>query len=196
MHIVNKEQEGEVWKSPPSLGRWWVEVSNMGRVRTLDRYVDYVRKDNGKRHDFRRGHILKISGDSRGRPMYTYVGGGRLVRDLVAECFVPRNNPAERFVFHKDGDVRNCRADNLCWGSSRSEHHISGRIVVAIRDGEEKPYIKGGLTWVAKHIGVTKQAIHKAIQEGRRCGGILVKYSDGTKEVFVGKDEFPPELYK
>lgn len=196
MPTVEQHKEREIWKSPPSLNKWWVEVSDLGRVRTLDRYVDYVRKDNGfKIHIFKRGQILKIQGDSRGRPIYCYVGGGRLVRDLVAECFVPRNNPAERFVFHKDGDVRNCKVDNLCWGISRNEHHILGRIVVAIREGETKPYIKGGLSWVANHIGVTKQAVHAAIRDGRRCGGMLVKYVEGTKEVVAGKDEFPQELY-
>lgn len=188
-------KNSEVWKSPPSLYKWWVEVSNMGRVRTLDRYV-YVRNNKGgERHYFKKGRILKLACDSRGRPIYSFVGGGRLIRDLVAECFVPKTHSSDKWVFHKDGNPKNCKADNLCWGCSLKDHHIIGRLVGAYRNGENTPFIQGGLTFVANKIGVTKQAIHIAIKKGRRCNGVLVKYIGGKKRIIMPTETFPISLY-
>lgn len=195
MPTADKIQKGEVWKSPPSLGKWWVEVSNFGRMRTLDRYVDYVRQGNVKRHDFKKGRILKIGGDSRGRPIYSYDGHSRLIRDLVAECFVPKCGTKDIWVFHKDGNIGNCRANNLCWGWAKKDFHVMGRLVGAFREGEVSPYLQGGLTYVAEHLGVSKQAIHYAIKTERKCNGVAVKYLKSKDKRIFENDSFPDALY-
>lgn len=52
--------EEEAWKTYPDYN--FVEVSNLGRVRTIDRVVTYK---NGVRH-FYKGHILKQYLNNRG----------------------------------------------------------------------------------------------------------------------------------
>jgi hypothetical protein len=199
MATAKMKVEKEIWKSPPSLKKPWVEVSNLGRVRTLDRYVDFVRKnDKSVHHDFRKGCIRKLSCDSRGRPMYTMSNGkSRLVRVLVAECFVPNDNPElNKFVFHKDGNPHNCRADNLVWGRKKSDFYFSGRPVGLFLDGQKEPMMVGSLCSVAEHIGCTKQAVHRAIQVGSRCFGWWVRYLPKGTEFKDYCDSFPDSLYK
>lgn len=199
MATVKTKAEKEIWKSPPSLNMPWVEVSNLGRVRTLDRYIDYVTKNNkAKHHDFRKGCIRKLSCDHRGRPLYcTGKGSSRLVRVLVAECFVSNDNPhLNRFVFHKDGNPHNCRADNLVWGRRRRDYHFYGRPVGLFSYGKKKPFMVGSLCSVAEHIGCTKQAVHRAIQVGRRCFGWEVRYLPNGTERKEYNDSFPESLYK
>lgn len=173
--------EKEVWKSPPSLKKPWVEVSNFGRVRTLDRYVDYVRRqDKAKRHDFHKGCIRKLCKDTRGRPIYCCGDPDntcRLIKTLVAECFVPNKNPAYyKYIFHKDRDRTNCRADNLYWGHSIAEEECVGKKVGIFEAGGREPISVGGLTKIGRELGVSKQAIWMAIKEGRLCRGAIVKY--------------------
>lgn len=198
MATASPNREKEIWKSPPSLKMPWVEVSNLGRVRTLDRYVDFVRKnDSAKRHDFRKGCIRKIYCDSRGRPLFcSGKGRNRLVRVLVAECFVPNDAPyIKKFVFHKDGNPQNCRADNLVWGRRKSDFYFSGRPVGLYHNGVKEPMMVGSLCSVARHIGCTKQAVHRAIQVGGKCFGYEVRYlPKGTKRKDY-TDTFPDSLY-
>ena len=61
---INKSKE--IWKSPPSLNKWWVEVSNLGRVRTLDHESTFTRFSK-KQCRISYGRIKKLSKDTRGR---------------------------------------------------------------------------------------------------------------------------------
>ena len=90
------------------------EVSSYGRVRSLDRYVEY---SNGRIHLYK-GKVLSLLKGKYGyiqvsvyykRKMYK-----KYVHRLVAQAFIP--NPDNLpMVNHKDEDKSNCMVDNLEW---------------------------------------------------------------------------------
>ena len=106
--------EDEEWR--PVVGyEGFYEVSNLGRVRSLDRVIDHGR--NGSTN--LRGRILSASVPDKKH--YSSVGlsaGGAyrhaMVHTLVATAFIgPR--PIGMECCHNDGDKNNNRADNLRW---------------------------------------------------------------------------------
>lgn len=106
----------EIWR--PVVGRESeYEVSNLGRVRSLDR-VRLQRGRSGKLHKHRSvGRLLKPGISSSGYPTVALGRGNtRLLHDLVAEAFI-RPRGVREVVRHIDGTRDNSRADNLVWGS-------------------------------------------------------------------------------
>lgn len=89
------------------------EVSNLGRVRSVARFI---RVRDGKR--LMEGRILKIRIDNEGYPRVTLCNAPKEVTShvhrLVAEAFVAGCGPLVR---HLDGNPQNCRDSNLAWGS-------------------------------------------------------------------------------
>ena len=194
MATANETKHKEIWKSPPSLNCQRVEVSNLGRVRTLPYYRSFIRlgvpiniKCNGR--------IFKCGKDSRGR---RFIGGGTLkkslygkgflVHRLVAECFVPNPKPKEYdMVFFKDGDVGNCNASNLEWGCRRDRnlmfrgHNAIYKILVISNGKKIGEYIGCGET--GRALGCTKQSVHNAIMNGTLCKGyeLVALKGDGDK---------------
>ena len=180
-----KEEVKEVWKSPPSINRSWIEVSNLGRVRTLDHEVEFFRCGEKQRR-LQRGRIRKLIPDTRGRPMVFLhyfdkkVGKviiGRLIRSLVAECFCHGWRSSSN-VFHRNGDVKDCRASNLIVGEKRDRYRRN-----AIRMAQMKITLKVendvigefcGFGEAARFLGVTKQAVNNAYRTGSKCCGCKV----------------------
>lgn len=103
--------EKEVWKTYPEFD--FIQVSNLGRVRTLDRVVS-----NGKGIYVKKGRILKQRRNRYGYLLVHFSVNGkqvnRSVHRLVAQTFIP--NP-DNFpeVNHKDNDRTNNCVDNLEW---------------------------------------------------------------------------------
>ena len=102
----------EVWK-PVSGYEGIYEVSNLGRVRSLDRVR--VFRDGRTRHYpgvtlagqiGTHGYRAVVLADGRNRTA--------VVHRLVAEAFVPKV-PGKIWVNHKDGDKANNCAENLEW---------------------------------------------------------------------------------
>ena len=126
-----KRKQKEIWKSPPSLNRPWVEVSNLGRVRTLDHIEEcFIEGKMVKRK--REGKIREICCDTKGRPEIQFhffpqgsdkkENKGYLIHRLVAECFVKNPYPKDyKYVYNKDGDPTNCKAENLVWGNRENK---------------------------------------------------------------------------
>lgn len=117
----------EVWKALPGWEKFY-EVSNLGRVRSLDRVVNYGR--HGK--TFYRGRILKGIVNSKG---YKVVGLSRrrqikirYVHQLVLETFLgPR--PRDFDTCHTDGNKTNNKLDNLRYDT------VKNNVADSIRHG-------------------------------------------------------------
>lgn len=126
----------EEWRDIAGLeGRY--QVSNFGRVKSLDR-EEYRRDAHGGHATFRyRGRLLSLVKNSKG---YNIVPLGKnrpwvSVHRLVAEAFIP--NPENKpFINHIDGVRTNNRVANLEWCTNQ-ENQIHARDVLRVMD---KPY--------------------------------------------------------
>lgn len=115
------------------------QVSNLGRVRSLDRGM-YVRQDRYAQPRWvnRKGRILKPNLDGKGYPFVRLCSFGIpkqiMVHRLVALHFIP-NPESKPVVNHIDFNPLNSRADNLEWCSIRENnmHSIHKRRYPAIQ---------------------------------------------------------------
>lgn len=104
--------EKEIWKTYPPIK--WVQFSNLGRVRTLDRLIES--SDGKKRHI--RGRVLSQYRTRNGYMQADVSVNGKTihlsVHRGVTMCFLP--NPLDLpEVNHCDCDRANNRLDNLEW---------------------------------------------------------------------------------
>lgn len=113
--------EKEIWR-PVSGFKGSYEVSNLGRVRSIDRIV--TTKTNQSR--FYRGKILSLIKNNKTGYMFVLLGQGniKMVHRLVADAFIADNGT--RVVHHKDHNKENNRLDNLerCTHKQNSEYAI------------------------------------------------------------------------
>lgn len=138
------------------------EVSDLGRVRSLDRYVPHSNRWGTISSILHRGQILRLGPHAGGyKTVHLYRDGERVratvLHIVVAEAFLgPRPTP-EHEVRHLDGDAGNCAAANLAWGTrieneadkelhgtrTRGEQHATAKLsekdVVAIRRRAGEP---------------------------------------------------------
>jgi hypothetical protein len=161
------------------------EVSNLGRVRSLDRTVSFIR-GGIKRTSYLRGRILKATVGSNGYLQVSLSQNADVsncsVHVLVAAAFIgPR--PAGMNVLHEDGNKLNCRASNLYHGDqidnaqdairhgtlARGERVGSAKLTIAevriIRTSRANQYD------LADRFGVTQGAI-SFIQRGETWAGL------------------------
>lgn len=104
----------EIWKDIPGYEGLY-QVSNLGRVKSFDRYVEY---DNGRGIHYHKGRFIKPSISPGG---YRIIGlykekvrRSAKVSRLVAEAFIP--NPDNLpIVNHKDENKTNDTVENLEW---------------------------------------------------------------------------------
>lgn len=107
--------DAEIWKPVPNAPGY--EVSNHGRVRSIDRIIPYV--DGRMRHQ--PGKLKELVDDGHGyltaRLQIQKRGRTRYVHQIVLEAFVrPRKNG--ELVRHLDNNPKNNRLENLAWGSA------------------------------------------------------------------------------
>lgn len=109
----------EVWK--PVVGfEGLYEVSDQGRVRSLDRYVE-TRNRWGAMRRFQPGRVLKYRTDTAGYVIVALLRDGVLkstsTHILVAAAFIgPRPEGME--VCHNDGSKTNSRVENLRYATA------------------------------------------------------------------------------
>lgn len=147
------------------------EVSNLGRVRSLDQIVTYKNAKGSRVSYKRKGRILRTHSNGSGHK-YVNLGLGdnkkRAVHRLVAKAFIP--NPGNKpEVNHIDCDPSNNAVNNLEWvthAENMQYCHNLGRgfaklkkavISKNLKTGEQKIYesaragaIATGCSW--KHI--------------------------------------------
>lgn len=106
----------EIWKDINGYVGYY-QVSNFGRVKSLTRIIE---GKNGKIQT-KHGQIIKHQLNSNtGRPEIKLYKNGKCklfkVYRLVAEHFVENDDKENKVtVNHLDGDILNCRWDNLEW---------------------------------------------------------------------------------
>lgn len=109
------------------------QVSNAGRVRSVDRQISRLNRWGTISVDNRKGHVLSPASNAGGH-LFVALGkdNPRFVHRLVLAAFVRERREGEE-CRHLDGDPKNNQLDNLAWGT-RSEN-IQDRK----RLGEENP---------------------------------------------------------
>jgi hypothetical protein len=97
----------EVWRDVKGYEGYY-QVSNLGRVRSLDMMVW-----NGKVYYKKKGRILKAGGLTY-KSVVLLKRTTKTVHRLVAEAFIPNPNNY-KYINHKDEDKFNNKAENLEW---------------------------------------------------------------------------------
>ena len=131
----------ETWKDIPNFGGSY-QVSNMGRVRSVDRVVTC---SDGRVRKYK-GRVLKSLLNDRGYERITLSNGGKCiikrVHRLVLETFKPHVNMSDLQVNHIDGDKLNNHLINLEWVTARDNILHAYDMGLIINIGEGSPNAK------------------------------------------------------
>ena len=187
----------EVWKDIPDFEGLY-QVSNMGRVRSVDRVVTY--KNGGKRKY--EGKVLKPHLNTSGYEcLNLYNDNGcnkKTVHRLVLGTFKPHVNMKDLEVNHINGDKLNNHLTNLEW-VTRCDNMLHAHSTGLINNkGERSPTAKlsnadvleilqrldAGETQegIGLDYGVSKSSI-SLINRGRRWGSVKEEYERTKKTI-------------
>lgn len=187
----------EIWKDIEGYEGMY-QVSNMGRVRALDR----VKPNSGGQ--IAKGHILPQSDNGHGYrfvSLWKFNKGRRFyVHRLVASAFIP--NPSNLpIINHKDENKSNNRYENLEWCTQKYNinygNHMKRLKESYIANGNNRPidvYDKNGAflktfdcsNEVCKELGVHRRGLYLV------CQGVAKSYK-GYRFAFHGE---PLKPYK
>ena len=132
----------EIWKDIKGYESFY-QVSNLGNVRSLDRYV----KNGTSNRNIKRGRVLKPCINHKGYLQVHLVANGNsklvVIHRLVAKAFIP--NPQNKAqVNHIDGNKKNNNVRNLEWCTNQENviHAINTGLIDLEKLKNRKHYTK------------------------------------------------------
>jgi hypothetical protein len=138
------ETKNEIWKPIEGYEDRY-EVSNLGRVRSLDRYIPAkcaLSKTDDDVLFFRKGKIIKLWEVYGGYFQASLSKGDKpkmiAVHRLVAKAFIPNPDNLPE-VNHIDEDKSNNRVDNLEWCTRLYNEHHGTKIERAAKNRYRRP---------------------------------------------------------
>lgn len=184
----------EVWKDIPGYEGLY-QVSNLGRVKSLERYVfdrvakhyqpEQIKKPSNKKSKdgSAKGYlILQLYRDNKAKNCY--------IHRLVAEAFIP-NPENKKTVNHKNGDKHDNRAENLEWTTYKENNNHAYKY--GLNDANHRQNRKGStpvsqydedmnliktypsMREAERQTGIDCTAIGLGIKNGWKYGGYIWK---------------------
>ena len=126
----------EVWKDIPDFEGSY-QVSNMGRVRSVDRVIA-IKDGSMRKH---KGKVLKTYLNNKGYELLKLSNDNgvtnKTVHRLVLETFKPHVNMKDLEVNHMDGDKLNNHLTNLEWSTGHDNvlHAYNTGLITNIGEG-------------------------------------------------------------
>ena len=186
------ETKTEIWKPIEGLeGKY--EVSNLGRVRSIDRISSNGHKLKGRIRQIQKmsnGYLhITLNCDGKCHNAYLHI--------LVARAFVPNPNHYKE-VNHKNEDKTDNRADNLEWcdrqyninyGTGRKRHFESlytKKSVIQMTEGGEIVNKFNSIREAARITGIWRSAIRQCCEHLPKyytAGGFRWEYKDAELDI-------------
>lgn len=162
------------------------QVSNLGRVKSLERFIKTRKNKNGMNGYIHKQESIRIpTKDYKGYLRLSLCKEGKLkpfrVHRLVAEAFIPNPNNLPQ-VNHKDENKENNCITNLEWCTNEYNHNYGTRNkrVAEKQKGRKIPFeqIKNKIA-VLQINKDTNEVIRKydSIKEAQICCGVKTHYS-------------------
>ena len=184
------KNEKEIWRTYPDYS--FIEVSNLGRIRTKDRVVT---RSNGTKYHAK-GRVLKQWISDHGYMYVTFSVNGKnvnlRVHRMVAITFIPNpHNYSE--VNHIDCDRTNNRLDNLEWCTRQenvayrdklghtAKHNAPKKQVIAINPDTFEIFWFESQSEAAHQLDIDVRRVNKVIKgKQQQAGDYWFCYADET----------------